>query len=144
MSQEEPADVAEKLKNQEAVVTDCYVSGFEGGVNRFYTNINFAINPYSVQEGVVSAEAVNSDKRVEESTKEEWQNAKTCGQELGELLAKANGKEIQADGDFLLLQISYYDEQDYHYLQLYLAAGEEDLPEQMQENLQRYMENKRS
>lgn len=123
VNQEDLGSIAERLKKQDAVVTDCYASGFEQGVNRFYTNLSFSINPYGEED--------------ESENKKDWEESRTCGRELGELLDLAGTRQVEADGDFMLLQVTFYEEEQYHYLEVYLAAGQDDLPDLMQKNLQR-------
>ena len=123
VNQEDLGSIAERLKKQEAVVTDCYVNGFEQGVNRFYTNLSFSINPYEEED--------------ESENQKEWKESRDCGQELGELLDLAGTRQVEANGDFILLQVTFYEEEQYHHLEIYLAAGQDELPDLMQENLQR-------
>lgn len=122
--------LAESLKNQDFIVTDAYARGFQDGVNRFSASIAFSINPYDPYVEEVD------DKIEERSEVQEWENSRILGGQLGELLSQAAGKEITAEGDFILFQVTYYSsEEDYRYAEFYLAADEDDLPDLMQDNI---------
>ncbi|WP_434309917.1 hypothetical protein [Hominifimenecus sp. rT4P-3] len=123
-------EIAEALKSQDFIVTDAYARGFQDGADRFSASVAFSINPYDPYvEGM-------DDEMAESGEVQDWEDSRIFGRQLGELIDQAAGKEIEADGDFILFQVTYYSgEEDYRYAEFYLAAEEEDLPDLMQEHI---------
>ncbi len=139
-------DLLQALGDGSAFLVGLYCSGYEEGRFAFYGNRDFNFDPYAeewegmeedaeeavedlTEEEAVSHLAWNSD--VDET--QERQESQQAGAALKQMLDQRLGEPVEAGKDFLSLEISSYVGGEYRYLPLYVAAGREDIPQELQE-----------
>lgn len=140
--QDTAEDLLQALGNGKASLISLYFSGYEDGRFTFYGNRDFNFNPY--EETLVESEETVESLTEEEAVADlawtsevdetaEQEASRKAGVALKQLLEQCLAEPVEAGEDFLALQISYFAEEEYRYLTLYVAADREEIPQELQE-----------